>query len=262
MFGESKGWFFTSVAFSLVVHGLVATALHSAPTLVPRKLPPVDLEVVKTQKPPPAPLPLPEEEKEPEPEKKEPTRPKAKPAEPPPPEPPPEPPPPDEQPKARPVFNLGDNTFAADGEGSAGWALARSEGNTKLAAVAKPGDESVRGTAPDRPQGEQGGTGKGLTYVPLKDLRKQPTPEGGDLLKPPYPRLAKENNIEGIVFLRLFIDETGAVRSVRIIKEPGFGTGEAAQEQAMRQRFTPALDKSGKPVATVIPVSYRFVLED
>jgi TonB family protein len=292
---EHQGRSFLCLAGSLVLHGLVGALFLGAPSVAPQRKSPVDLEVVRVVRTPPLmPSPAVEEARETEPaeeiKKPEPSLSKPRVDKAPriaerTPEAPSTKPPTDaahevsfpalsdapveepvdkEQPRARPVFDLGDNTFAQHGGQEANWALARSEGNTKFAQVARPGEESVRGTAPERSRGQPGvGSGEGArSWTPMKDLTRKPEPVGGGLVLPAYPRLAKENNVEGTVSLQLFIDETGVVRRVRVIKDPGFGTAEAAEEQALLQRFTPALDKRGRPVSTVIVVSYRFVLED
>jgi protein TonB len=45
-----------------------------------------------------------------------------------------------------------------------------------------------------------------------------------------YPRIARDSGIEGTVYLELFIDRTGVVQQIRILKEdpPGRGFGDAA----------------------------------
>jgi outer membrane biosynthesis protein TonB len=220
----------------------------------------------------PPPEPEPESAKEPEEAEPEPDRPLVKPRpkpaieEPPDPEPPaaliPEEKPPEDAPEEKPVFDLGDNTFAT-GEGQTpGWSLNRSEGNTKFAAVAAKNDKPVRGTKPLRsPDGKPGGKGLGFAPISVKDLSKRPMPIGGSIKSPPYPTEARREGIEGAVVLQVFIDKKGRVRRVRIIKDPGGGLGEVSRTAMSNERWTVPRDKSGNPVDTVIIYSYRFVLE-
>jgi len=97
--------------------------------------------------------------------------------------------------------------------------------------------------------------------VAIKDLSRRPEPRFGGIGIPPYPPDAKREGIEGSVILQVFIGRDGEVKKVRIVKEPGGGLGEVAQRAMMKERWKPALDKTGAPVDTVITYSYRFVLE-
>ncbi len=264
---KRRGRFLSAVSFSaggtisLAVHVALGLALALLPERVGKTWDVVDL-TVERRRPEPEPEPLPEPEPEPEPEPDKP-RPKpkvreAEPEPPPPPEPPPaEPEPPPEAEEAPPVFDLGDNTFAV-GEG-AGWALNPSEGNTKFGKVADPG-QKVRGTkiAP-RPEGKPGGSG--FRPVPAKDLSSLPVPPRDGIRIPPYPDEAKREGIEGVVLLQVFIGKDGKVTRVRIVKDPGGGLGEVARQAMLRETWTPAKDKKGKAVDTVIPYKYRFVLD-
>jgi protein TonB len=241
-------------SLAMIISGCVHAALIAFLLLIParhfQKWDTVDMSIEEEHKPPPPP-PLPE------PEKVEPEAPKAKPkakAEEPPPPPPEEKPP--EAKKAPPVFDLGDNTFAENGSGAA-WALNRSEGNTKFGAVAGQGQKSVRGTAAERPTG----TGTGFKPVAAKDLSRRPEPREGDIRVPPYPADAKREGIEGRVILQVFIGRDGAVKNVRVIKDPGGGLGAVAKAAMLEERWRPALDKKGDAVDTVITYAYLFVLD-
>ena len=72
-----------------------------------------------------------------------------------------------------------------------------------------------------------------------------------------YPPIARRSNIEGTVYLELFIDRYGQVREVRILREnpPGRGFGEAAVNAFMGIRGKPA-EANGIAVA----VRYRYNL--
>ena len=77
----------------------------------------------------------------------------------------------------------------------------------------------------------------------------------------PYPPEAKKAGIEGAVVMDLLIDSSGKVRSVTLIKGPGFGLNEAALSAIEKFEFLPA--KMGEQaVAVKIRYSYRFVLEN
>lgn len=80
-------------------------------------------------------------------------------------------------------------------------------------------------------------------------------------IKIAYPPEAKQANIEGAVVMDLIIDQEGRVRSVSLIRGPGYGLNEAALEAVKQFLFRPARIQD-KPVAVKIRYSYRFVLEN
>ena len=74
------------------------------------------------------------------------------------------------------------------------------------------------------------------------------------------PAEAARAGVEGEVKLRLLVDETGRVRSVTVLRDPGHGLGPAAARIARRYfRFRPAR-LGGEPVATEIPFTVLFEL--
>jgi protein TonB len=72
-----------------------------------------------------------------------------------------------------------------------------------------------------------------------------------------YPAIALRSGVEGTVYLELYIDRTGAVKQIKVLKEtpPDKGFGEAAMKAFQGIRCTPAYS-NGKPVA----VRYRYPL--
>ncbi len=73
-----------------------------------------------------------------------------------------------------------------------------------------------------------------------------------------YPAEAEAAGIEGDVRLRVSLTAEGRVAAVRVLAGLGHGLDQAAATALRtRCRFSPALDRSGKPVAFVIP-SYTF----
>jgi len=268
MRGRTAGRGSLALVFSVGFHVLFAIGMLFLPEQIRKSYDVVDLSVEREQKKQQAEEPEPEPEvetiEEPEPEKpKFKAKPKPKIKEP---EPPPAPVPDEEEvpkdaPEAPPVFDLGDNTFAkGDGQG-AGWSLAKSEGNTKFAAVAGKKQKPARGTKPKTdPAGKPGGTG-GFKPVPAKNLSKRPKPADGPIQSPAYPSEARREGIEGRVLLQVFIDKKGRVYKVRVLKDPGGGLGKVARKSMFKERWNPARDKSGNAVDTIITYTYVFVLE-
>jgi len=94
--------------------------------------------------------------------------------------------------------------------------------------------------------------------VPLYELDSQPTVIGE--VRIPYPEDARSRGIEGTVVLSVLVDETGHVRTVKILSGPGGGLDQAAAKAVERIRFRPATRK-GQPVAAQITYRYTFLLD-
>ena len=94
--------------------------------------------------------------------------------------------------------------------------------------------------------------------VPLYELDSQPTVIGD--VRIPYPEDARSRGIEGTVVLSVLVDESGKVRTVKVISGPGGGLDQAAAKAVERIRFRPATRK-GQPVAAQITYRYTFLLD-
>ena len=95
-----------------------------------------------------------------------------------------------------------------------------------------------------------------IDYLPQHKISVLPVlPEDEIRRATIYPPIAQRSNIEGVVYLELFIDPQGNVRDVRILREnpPGRGFGEAAVSAFKGIRGKPA-EANGLPVA----VRYRY----
>jgi protein TonB len=76
-----------------------------------------------------------------------------------------------------------------------------------------------------------------------------------------YPAEAERNGVAGDVRLRVSLDDRGRVRAAQVLSGLGHGLDQAAVEALKhRCRFTPAVNRSGSPVAFVIE-SYTFHFE-
>ncbi|MBN1617323.1 MAG: energy transducer TonB [Spirochaetales bacterium] len=75
-----------------------------------------------------------------------------------------------------------------------------------------------------------------------------------------YPSLALRQQIEGVVYLELYIDQTGLVRKIQVLKDPGFGFAESAVEALTGVRCKPAI-ANGQPVAVRFRYPVRFTLQ-
>src|ERR1035437_4633 len=74
-----------------------------------------------------------------------------------------------------------------------------------------------------------------------------------------YPKLAKENKVEGIVKIQALINQAGDVTESKILNDIGFECGESARITIFYTRFKPGLQKS-KPVMVriIIPVEFKL----
>lgn len=72
-----------------------------------------------------------------------------------------------------------------------------------------------------------------------------------------YPSYAKENDIEGTVKIRAFIDQNGDVTLAEVVEGIGYGCDDAARITVLYTKFTPGLIR-GKPVKTQIIIPLEF----
>jgi periplasmic protein TonB len=109
------------------------------------------------------------------------------------------------------------------------------------------------GTA--RADGVVGGTGTGSAD------RSRPAALLGGLTwnDCPLPGEAEDEGIEhATVQLRLKLSADGRVDGAEVVADPGYGFAREAMRCARQKRFSPALDREGRPVATSQLVVVRF----
>jgi TonB family protein len=76
---------------------------------------------------------------------------------------------------------------------------------------------------------------------------------------PNYTEEARRNKVQGVVVLRLLVDETGSVKNMRIVRGLPDGLNEKAIEAGHKLRFKPAM-KDGKAVSYSTLVEMTFKL--
>jgi TonB family protein len=84
-------------------------------------------------------------------------------------------------------------------------------------------------------------------------------PQALNRVTPGYTDEARNNKVQGIVRLRILVDETGNVKDVRVTIGLPDGLTEKAMEAARKMQFKPAM-KDGKPVAFWMPIEVTFYL--
>jgi periplasmic protein TonB len=236
---------------SVALHAVAVAGLLVVPPRLLTPKPPdvVELEVREPPPPPPPdPVPPPPEEPPPPPPRRVAVKPKP-PEEPPPPsppvpnrEPPPEPPPEEPPP---PSFGVTLDSVV-DGQS----AVSVPVGNTVMTGErSKPTDRSpaplpaVEGPPPFAPVADM------YIGTPARQLRE---------VKVPHPPEAMRMGLGGLVVMRVGIDRTGSIRSVKVVNRAGHGFDEAAQKAMWKFRFSPCKDGQGVPVDCVISYNYRF----
>lgn len=99
-----------------------------------------------------------------------------------------------------------------------------------------------------------------INYMPQHKISKMPVIDK-QLLRSRviYPPIAKKKEISGVVYLELFIDSEGNILKVRILKDPGFGFGEAARKGLLGMKVHPAEANGEKTAARVrYPVVFKL----
>lgn len=74
-----------------------------------------------------------------------------------------------------------------------------------------------------------------------------------------YPEMAKKAGLEGKVYLLIYIDETGKVTDVKVLKGIGGGCDEAAVNGIKEVKFTPG-KQNGVPVKVKLSLPVNFKL--
>jgi len=93
-------------------------------------------------------------------------------------------------------------------------------------------------------------------------VEKMPSPVGGIealMKKIIYPSTAKKNNVEGKVYLLIYINENGGVDDVKLVKGIGSGCEEEAINVIKKTKFNPGVNK-GTNVKTKMSLSIPFKL--
>lgn len=109
---------------------------------------------------------------------------------------------------------------------------------------------------------------RGQVYKPV-DVDKQARFPGGDMAlysylqdSLRYPKEAIQNNVQGKVYIRLTIDETGNISQIEPLKDIGNGSLEEATRLAKAMpRWEPA-QKDGKPVAVYYDLPVMFIRKE
>ena len=98
-------------------------------------------------------------------------------------------------------------------------------------------------------EGGAGGVHKAADVTTKAQLINKP--------EPGFTDAARDNNVNGIVKLRLMLADDGKVKHILVIKPVGYGLTERAIDAARRIKFKPAV-KDGRPVSQWVMMEYNF----
>ena len=244
---------------TLAIHILIAIAGDAIVVLNPieREKPAprvelIDIEPVVLPPPPPLPEPEPEVRETPEPEIPQQVEKQVRRSAPPPPSNEPPPPVTDDPPSGgAPVATMTDVP-----PGALGVPVAVGKPNT--------GRIGRGGTG----TGTGAGSGAGSSDEPPKPvsvatIKQRAMPKGDfsyvDASKD-YPPEAKALGIEGVIKVRLIVDENGKVKSTVLLNKLGHGLDELALARAKQIEFEPAKDSDDKPVSSVVVWTFNMTL--
>ncbi|UCD64054.1 MAG: energy transducer TonB [Candidatus Zixiibacteriota bacterium] len=128
-------------------------------------------------------------------------------------------------------------------------------------------DELAEIVAPDITTSSEGG-GDIVVDIQDDDYLPSPTefvpveiyPEMIHYETPPYPRLAQQAGIEGVVHVKALVDKTGNVRDAMVAISSGTAAlDEAAVEYAYKNKFKPGI-QNGRPIAVWVTYKVNFEL--
>ena len=97
------------------------------------------------------------------------------------------------------------------------------------------------------------------TPVPQVVRKKVINGEAVFLPKPPYPEMARQMKIQGVVSVQVLVDETGKVVSAKAVSGNPFLVRDA-QKAALQARFNPTL-LGEQPVKVSGVITYNFLLQ-
>lgn len=98
-------------------------------------------------------------------------------------------------------------------------------------------------------------------YLPQHKISRIPVIPVEEILdRIEYPPMALRQKLEAVVYVELYIDQTGLVRRVFILKDPGNGFAEAAARALEGLQCGPA-EANGKAVAVRFRYPIRFILD-
>lgn len=147
-------------------------------------------------------------------------------------------------------------TTLTNGNG-AGWASATGNGEAMHGPVGRPGakvtSRQVESAAPVKAGAP--------AVVAVADLSRPPVPPALDeALERNYPSEARRTGQSGKAVVRARISAQGGAEDILVVSESAPGFGDACKRTLSGSHWTAPMDRDGRPVATVIQYTCRFVV--
>jgi protein TonB len=174
--------------------------------------------------------------------------------------------PPPKEPEKKPPPRIVGLSFESTVGDSNGEGPAFAVGNTRLGETdkiaVKKEDVPKDRPAPVRGTEKPTTANQAATRIPVKGVTYSDAKYRGVQIKPDYPPTLKAQGIEGDVDVLVFIDATGKVTNVKILRESTYPEfNEAAKKAALAQAWEPAT-RNGEPMASTKKYAYRFRITD
>ena len=80
-------------------------------------------------------------------------------------------------------------------------------------------------------------------------------------IRPVYPSVSKNRNVESEVITEVYIDENGKVRKVSILRSGGVDFDKSVMLALNQSKFRPAFAKDGQPVSVKVRIPFKFELD-
>jgi TonB family protein len=97
------------------------------------------------------------------------------------------------------------------------------------------------------------------TKQPADSIPSKTTPVAAKQVQPDYPEAARGDSIEGTVWLKVYVDESGRVIQASVQKSDNEMFNEPAIATARQWTFKPVMQE-GKPVGLWVSIPYKFKL--
>lgn len=130
-------------------------------------------------------------------------------------------------------------------------------GTTQIGGTAKVATNNAAAVA----TGVPGGTGTAPAPPAPKINRSRPAQliNKSNLERCPFPAEADAEQVdEAAVGIEVRVGVDGRAQTVTVTRDPGHGFGREARKCALRERYSPALNVDGLPIAGVYRVNFRF----
>jgi periplasmic protein TonB len=98
-------------------------------------------------------------------------------------------------------------------------------------------------------------------YLAFAEVMPEPAEGLAELFKKiSYPDIAKRTGVEGKVYLLIYVNETGNVDEVKVVKSLGAGCDEAAINAVKKTKFKPGKN-GGVPIKVKLSLPVTFKLK-